>query len=46
MQIGSINEIFQQCSVLMTLENLKSLRDNIDLLFSQLEAQKAGGVKP
>lgn len=46
MQIGSINEIFQQCSVLMTLESLKSLRDNIDLLFSQLEAQKSGGAKP
>lgn len=46
MQIGSVNEINHQCSVLMTLDSLKSLRTNIDLLFSQLQGQQEGGAKP
>lgn len=46
MQIGTINEINQQCAVLMSMEQLKALRDNIDLLFSQLEAHSSSGAKP
>ncbi|STL46395.1 Uncharacterised protein [Escherichia coli] len=45
MQIGSVNELNQQCTVIMPMAQLKALQENIVLLFEQLEAQNSNGAK-
>ena len=45
MQIGSVNELNQQCTVIMPMAQLKALQENIVLLFEQLEAQNSNEAK-
>lgn len=40
LQIGSMTELRHECSVLMGMDQLKTLRDNIDALLEQLKSQE------
>ncbi|EKN3637388.1 TPA: hypothetical protein ACLFOW_004339 [Yersinia enterocolitica] len=42
-QIGSLTELIHECSVLMSIAQLKLFRENIDTLMEQLEIQKSNG---
>ncbi|BDS25383.1 TPA: hypothetical protein ONC27_001695 [Enterobacter asburiae] len=40
LQIGSVTELRHECTVLMGMDQLKTFRDNIDVLLEQLKPQQ------
>lgn len=44
LQIGSRNELSQECTVLMGIEQLRVLSENLKSLLTQLDAQQSKGT--
>ena len=44
LQIGSRNELYQECTVLMGIDQLRTLNENLKGLLDQLDAQHSKGT--